>query len=106
MCKANQKRCVSCQKAGHYPQSLNCKARRKPIKKCPTLNSSNSKSQPARITKKNRELIDDKINQLEMLISIQENLNLQFESHSQNSEDSIVPKDLIPFLMMYVYLNS
>ena len=41
MCKANQKRCVSCQKAGHYPQSLNCKVRRKSIKKCATQISSN-----------------------------------------------------------------
>ena len=51
------------------------------------------------------ELIKAKINQLEMEISVQEALNTELKTLLENLEESIVPIDLIPFLMMYMCLN-
>ena len=51
------------------------------------------------------ELINAKVNQLEMEINFQEALNLQLKTSIQTFEESIIPNDLIPFLVMYVSLN-
>ena len=53
MCKASQKHCSTCQKVGHYPQSLNCKVRRKTVKNCQLNSSSNLSSKTSRINMKN-----------------------------------------------------
>ena len=50
-------------------------------------------------------LINKKINQLESLISNQECVKLQFKASSQSLKKAKVPRDLMPFLLMYLCLN-
>ena len=104
-CKAREKNCVACQKLGHFPQSSDCKARRKSEKKNSPMKLCTLTSKPEMINKENMKLILKKIKQLEMLIWSEKCLSLHFHASSQNLEESRVPKDLIPFVMMYIYLN-
>ena len=105
-CKASLRSCFACHKVGHYPQSSDCKVRRRrSLNRCPQTCLTNLASKPIRINLKSMELIKAKIHQLEMERSFQKALSLQFEELTKTKEETCVPKDLIPFLMLYVFLN-
>jgi hypothetical protein len=97
-CPARAKTCVICHKQGHLPQSLCCKAKRRSQKKnkSPKETRDNENQVSFEILK----LIKEKINQLE----ITEDLH-SLEMMKSAIEKKRIPLDLIPYLMMFIFLN-
>ena len=101
-CKAAQSQCSKCKKLGHFPQSSNCKSQRHTRKR--------SVSNPTLINTKSIKNTDDillllnkRIKQLESLMKLQTaNLDKKVDQHSLHHK---IPLDLIPFFLMYVFLN-
>ena len=97
-CAAFEKTCFACNKTGHYPKSLNCKKTRK-IHKGNRTKSKNKVQHPSEIHQISPtvfKLINAKIKQLED--EIQEPLIC-------SSEDDPSHIELVPFIMMYIFLN-
>ena len=91
-CPALTKNCFYCMKGGHYPQSLCCKKKRKAkLRKVYPLHS--EIPQRIKIDKNVMELINTRIKQLEPIKAstklIEENFSVE----------------MIPFLLMYIFLN-
>ena len=100
-CKSIKEHCYVCNKPGHFPNSKNCKKRRKSsIRK-----KDKKQSTYARISKKNLKLIKKRIKEIEMFNLQQEDLVSHSAMFKKKFEVQLIPNSLIPFISMYVFLN-
>ena len=100
-CKSNVRDCYACHKHGHFPKSMNCKKRKKSSIRKKEIND----SAPTKISKKNLKLIKKKITEIEMFIIHQKDLASQLDMFQKKFEVQMIPNCLLPFLLMYLYLN-
>ena len=101
-CSAFSKVCFACKKDGHFPKSINCKKSRKSRKyQIPSIPCKNHPAKQVKISATNMSRIKDRIGQLESIYQEEE------ESILDQNEKSLEKKykDLIPFTMMYIFLN-
>ena len=103
-CPALQKTCFACKKDGHFPKSINCKKSRMDKRSRTPIITVEHRIQNSvtigQISAKVQKLIIEKIKWLEEDI-LQETSELSDTSSTQDSRYT----DLIPFLMMYIFLN-
>ena len=88
-CTALKRNCFLCNKKRHFPKSLSCKYQR---------NLSRNKKQKQHNQNKG---LDHK-----MRILVQERINQLESKNFKNNDDAMkVPNDLVPYVMMYIFLN-
>ena len=103
-CVAKEKTCFACNKPGHYPKSLSCRKTRKSNK---TRNQSiNLRTKLTKSIKKlsdtHLKLLNEKIHQLENIEVEEPSITI---GCSSNQKPTFIPSDVIPFAMMFIFLN-
>ena len=100
-CKAIQQRCFKCNKKGHYPQSSFCKA----WKRSKTSKEKKKMMQTKILDSKTLQLVEMRIDQLESGSNKNMSTNVSVEGDGRNKHENIIPDNLIPILLMFIFLN-
>ena len=103
-CKEARSICRKCERFGHFPQSVYCKAQKPRKQKHSLANTFHNCPHSQKYKEDILHLLNKRIDQLEIIL--QEELA---ENRRDEIEDKtvihIIPLDLIPFFMMYIFLN-
>ena len=100
-CKSIKEVCYVCNKPGHFPNSMNCKKRRKSSMR----KKDKKQSTYVKISKNDIKLIHKKIEEIEMFNLQQTNIVSQFEGVQREFEVQMISNGLVTFLSMYLFLN-
>ena len=91
-CEAQSKNCFKCGKRGHFPQSLNCKAKVESQKRKKAKSQEKRKS--SRVSKVNLDLVKERIRILELPVFV-----------NQDKVQEQISVETIPFLTLFLLLN-
>ena len=91
-CEAQSKNCFKCGKRGHFPQSLNCKAKVESQKSKKAKSQEKRKS--SRVSKVNLDLVKERIIILELPVFV-----------NQDKVQEQISVETIPFLTLFLLLN-
>ena len=101
-CNAALRNCWACGKVGHYPQSLNCKAKkRKQNKKQFSASDKVNFHQNMKISEKSLKLVKKRMKQLEQESSVE----LNKIANTRKAFSKPMRDEVIPFFLMYIFLN-